>query len=362
MRDFYEVLGLSRDASDGEIKKAYRRLAMQYHPDRNPGDRVAEEKFKEAATAYKVLSDPGQRARYDRFGPDGLRGGGFEGFSGLEDIFSMFGDLFGGGGRRRGPARGADLRLDLTIPFAEAVHGVTREVTVSRAVRCKTCSGSGAKAGTKPESCATCEGRGQVLHSQGFFVIQTTCPKCRGNGNVIRDRCADCNGSGSVEEESRLTVNVPAGVDDGQTLRLSGKGEASSDAHGAPGHLYVVLHVQPDERFVRDGDDVLTEVPISFVKAALGGVVEVPTLEEGCEGTAEVEVAPGTQPGDVIVRRGQGVPRVQGHGRGDHAIRFRVEIPKRLGKRERELLAELAGELGEPVSAGRRGLFSRKRP
>ena len=370
MRDYYEVLGLQRDACDADVKKAYRRLAMEYHPDRNPDNPEAEERFKEASNAYRVLSDANQRAQYDRFGHAGLGGGpaGFQGFTGVDDIFSAFGDLFGDlfgqqrrGGRRRGPARGADLRMDVQITFAEAVHGVEKEVTVARAVACASCEGSGAKSGTSPQSCDTCEGKGQVLHSQGFFVIQTTCPKCRGHGKTIKDLCTKCRGRGTQEESSTLTVNVPAGVDDGQTLRLTNKGEASRDG-GPTGHLYVVLHVEHDERFVREGEDVLTDVHIGFARAALGGAVLVPTLDDRCEGTAEVEVPPGTQPGDHIVRRGQGIQRLQRRGRGDQVVRFIVDIPTKLSKRERELLEELAGEAGEEVDdQERRRIFGRKR-
>ncbi|RMH39801.1 MAG: molecular chaperone DnaJ [Deltaproteobacteria bacterium] len=370
MRDYYEVLGVSRDASPAEIKKAYRRLAMEYHPDRNPGDREAEEKFKEAANAYRVLSDPEQRARYDRFGPDAFTGGsgGFDGFAGVEDIFSAFGDLFGdffGGrrARRRGPQRGADLRVDVQISFAEAVHGADKEIEVERSVPCSTCHGSGAKPGTEPQRCGTCDGKGQVLHSQGFFVIQSTCPRCRGQGSLLTDPCPTCRGRAVERERAKLVVNIPAGVDDGQTLRLAGKGEASPEG-GPPGHLYVVLHVEPDERFVRDGDDVLTDVHISVAKAALGGTVTVPTLDDGCQGTAEVEIEPGTQPGDHIVRRGQGIKRLQGRGRGDHIVRFLVDVPKKLTKRQRELFEQLAVELGDDVTAEEDhgwGIFGRRK-
>ena len=367
MRDFYEVLGVSRESSDGEIKKAFRRLAREYHPDRNSGDAEAEEKFKEIANAYKVLSDPEQRARYDRFGPDGLGGGGgpggFQGFSGADDIFSAFGDLFsdffGGGGRRR-QARGADLRLDLELSFAEAVHGVTREVDVPHREPCETCSGSGAEPGTSPETCATCAGKGQVVHAQGFFMLQTACPSCRGQGTQIKSKCPECRGAGLREVSSSLTVNVPAGVDDGQTLRLAGKGEPSPEG-GPTGHLYVVLHVKPDERFVREDENILTEVPVSYLTAILGGEVEVPTLDDDCEGTTDVEVKAGTQPGDVIVRRGEGIERVGGRGRGDHVIRFKVEIPTRLSSREKELLRELADESGTEVREQKRSIFGRRR-
>lgn len=370
MRDFYEVLNVSRDASEGEIKKAYRRLAMEYHPDRNPDDPEAEEKFKEASNAYKVLSDSEQRSLYDRFGHEGLRGagggrGGFDGFRGVEDIFSAFGDMFGdffggAGGRGRRVARGADLRVDVELDFAEAVWGTTKEVKVTRDIPCGTCDGSGAKAGTSPDRCGTCEGKGQVLHSQGFFMIQTACPACRGRGQTIAEKCKACKGRGVEQETSTLSVNVPAGVDEGQTLRLAGKGEASPSG-GPAGHLYVVLRVRDDERFYREDENILTEVPISYITAALGGKANVPTLDDDCEGVAEVEVKPGTQPDDNVIRRGQGIPRINGRGRGDHIVRFQVLIPTKLSSREKELLRELAEEAGEELSEPKkgRGLFGR---
>lgn len=367
MRDLYEVLGVERGASQADLKKAYRRLAQQYHPDKCGGDKDSEEKFKEAANAYQVLSDDDQRALYDRYGFDGIKrggGGGGPGFSNVEDIFSAFGDLFGDffGGRSSGKRtpRGADLRVDLELTFAEAVWGCTKDVKVTRAIACETCHGSGAAAGSKPEVCRTCQGKGQVVHAQGFFMVQTTCPHCRGQGKMIKDPCEDCRGRGTKADTTTLSVTVPAGVDDGQTLRLAGKGESAPG--GSTGHLYVVLHVQGDERFRRDGDDVLSEVPVSFVKAALGGEVEIYTLEDNCNGTTTIELKPGTQPGDVIVRRGQGIPHVGEHGRGDHAIQFKVEIPKKLSARQEELLRELATDLGEDgVRAEKRGLFGRKK-
>jgi molecular chaperone DnaJ len=366
MRDLYEVLGVERGANASDLKKAYRRLAQQYHPDRNPDDASAEEKFKEASNAYQILSDDEQRAVYDRYGFDGLRRGanghGGGGFTNVEDIFSAFGDLFGDffGGRSSGrrQARGADLRVDLELTFAEAVWGATKDVKVTRDVPCETCNGSGAAPGSKPETCRVCAGKGQVVHSQGFFMVQTTCPQCRGAGKQIKDACTDCRGRGTKPETSTLSVTVPAGVDDGQTLRLAGKG--ASVPNGVSGHLYVVLHVQGDERFRRDGEDVLTEVPVSFVKAALGGEVDVYTLEDNCTGSATIELKPGTQPGEVVMRRGQGIPRVGESGRGDHVVQFKVEIPKKLSQRQEELLRELATELGDNVKE-KRGLFGRKK-
>jgi molecular chaperone DnaJ len=364
MRDLYEVLGVSRDAGTAEIKKAYYRIAKQYHPDHNPNDKESEEKFKEAATAYQVLSDEEQRARYDRFGFEGLRGsgGGGAGFSNVEDIFSAFGDLFGdffgrsaSGGRRQ--ARGADVRVDLELSFAEAVWGVSKDVKIQRDVPCATCQGSGAKAGSRPETCSTCGGKGQVVHAQGFFMVQTTCPRCRGEGRMIKDPCGECNGRRVQAETSTLAVTIPPGVDDGQTLRLAGKGEQAPGG-GNPGHLYVVLHVTGDDRFHREGENVLTEVPISFVKATLGGEVTVPSLDDGCEGTLTLDIKAGSQPGDVVVKRGQGVPRVGDHGRGDHAYQLKIEIPTKLTARQSELMRELASELGEDVRE-KRSLFGR---
>jgi len=367
MRDLYEVLGVDRQASASDLKKAYYRLAKKYHPDHNPGDKDAEEKFKEAASAYQILNDDDQRARYDRYGFEGIRGsggGGGGGFSNVDDIFSAFGDLFGDffGGRssgRRGQPRGADLRLDLDLTFPEAVWGTTKEVKVSRQVGCTTCNASGAKPGSKPETCGACNGKGQVVHAQGFFMVQTTCPQCRGAGKAIKDPCEDCRGRGTQAENSTLSVTVPSGVDDGQTLRLANKGETAPG--GTTGHLYVVLHVQGDERFRREGDDILTEMPVSFIKAALGGELEVYTLDDNCTGMATITLEPGTQPGDVMVRRGQGVPRVGESGRGDQVIQFKVEIPKKLSSKQEELLRELATELGEDVKAAKRGLFGKKR-
>ncbi|MCX5743611.1 MAG: molecular chaperone DnaJ [Proteobacteria bacterium] len=371
MRDLYEVLGVERAASPGDLKKAYYRLAKQYHPDHNPNDKAAEDKFKEASSAYQVLSDEEQRARYDRFGFDGIRGpagggGGGGGFSNVEDVFSAFGDLFGDffGGRssgRRQP-RGADLRVDLELTFAEAVWGVTRDVQVSRDIVCGTCSGSGAAVGSKAETCKTCQGKGQVVHAQGFFMVQTTCPGCRGAGKTIKDPCADCCGRGAKPETSTLSVTVPAGVDDGQTLRLAGKGEAI--ANGQAGHLYVVLHVQGDERFKRDGADVVTEIAIPFHKAALGGEIEIHTLDG--TGTTTLDIKAGIQPGDHVVRRGHGIPRVNESGRGDQLILFRVEIPKKLTSKQEELMRQLADELdphpkGKDGKDEKRGLFGRKK-
>lgn len=365
MRDFYEVLSVSKDASQSDIKKAYRSLAMEHHPDRNPGDAESESKFKEASNAYKVLSDPDQRGRYDQFGHAGLggRGGGFEGFRGTEDIFSAFGDLFGdffGGGRGRGPRRGADLQVELKLSFAEAVTGCSKEVEISRRIACEDCSGSGALKGTSATACGQCKGSGQVVHSQGFFMIQTTCPACRGAGKIIAEKCTSCAGAGTESALSTITVSVPAGVDRGQTLRLAGKGEAAAGG-GPSGHLYVILDIQDDARFVREGPNVLADVKISYLQACLGGEIEVPTLEDACEGTDMLEIKAGTQPGEAVVKRGKGIVVVGGRGHGDLVYQFTVEIPSKLSSKERDALKSIAEEQGIAVGDGKRGLFSRKK-
>jgi molecular chaperone DnaJ len=367
-RDYYEILGVTRTADATEIKKAYRRLAMEHHPDRNPDDKMAEERFKEAAEAYEVLSDDDKRAHYDRFGHEGLRQSGFEGFRGVDDIFSHFGDLFGdlfggfaGGGRGgRQRNRGADLRVDLTLTFAEAVTGASKDVNVTRHIPCEACAGSGAKAGTSPERCATCGGRGQVLHQQGFFMIGTTCPSCRGEGTFIRTKCGECRGAGVKESSESLSVNVPAGIDDSQRLRLAGRGEAAPRG-GSPGNLYVDIHVLEDTRFRRDGADVYTAVTVPFTTLALGGEVTVPTLDDGATGSTEIEIEAGTQPGTVIVRRNAGMPRLDGYGRGNHILELQVAVPKSLTEKQRGLLKELAGELGQSVHEERKSFFGRRK-
>lgn len=350
-RDLYEVLGVPRAATPADLKKAYRRLAQLYHPDKCPGDKTAEEKFKEAANAYQVLSDTDKRAAYDRHGFDGIRrggaapgdgpGAGFSGgFNNVDDIFSAFGDLFGDffGRNSRRPTRGADLRLDLRLTFREAVWGVRKDVEVTRAAGCAACRATGVRGAAQPEPCRACQGKGQVTHAQGFFMVQTTCPHCQGAGKTIKDPCPDCRGRGTRTEKSTLSLTVPAGVDDGQTLRVSGRGE--SVPGGASGDLHVVLHVQEDERFTRDGSDVTSEVTISFAQAALGGEVEVDTLDDDCTGTAILELRPGTQPGDELHRRGQGIPSVGGGERGDHVVRFIVEVPRKLSPKQEDLLRE----------------------
>jgi molecular chaperone DnaJ len=364
-RDYYEVLEVGRDASGADIKRAYRKMAMQYHPDRNPGDPAAEERFKECAEAFEVLSDEQKRRLYDQFGHEGPRGAGFQGFSGTDEIFAHFGDLFGdlfgnlgfggAGGRRRGGAqRGADLKMEFEIPFLEAVEGSEREINVPRRVECETCSGSGAQPGTSPTKCRECQGHGQVVHSQGFFRVQTTCPRCRGRGEIIESPCKSCSGSGSVQRESKLSVKIPAGVDDGQTLRIPNAGQAGAGG-GPPGNLYVVLRVEADPRFERHEYDILSEVEISMFQAALGTKVVIPTLE----GETEIDVDPGTQPGTIVTRRGQGIPvlETRGRTRGDHHVRVNVSVPKKLSSEQEDKLRTLAEELGQTVAPKKKGLI-----
>ncbi len=362
-RDYYEVLGVSRESEAGQIKRAYRKAAMKYHPDRNPGDGEAEERFKEAAEAFEVLSDPEKRQLYDRYGHEGPSRAGFSGFSGSEEIFSHFGDLFGDlfgnlgfGGQRSGPGRGADIKVQLEISYEDVVHGANRDVVVPRREPCTTCGGSGARPGTAPESCRHCGGRGQVIHRQGFFTLQTTCPVCRGEGVMITDPCHDCGGTGAVQRETTLTVNVPPGVDDGQTLRIQGRGQAGPRG-GHPGNLYVVLRLKPDGRFVRDEYDIHSKAEISMFQAALGCEVEVDTLE----GVDTIEIKPSTQAGEVIIRRGQGIPVLGERGRGDHHVHVEVAIPEDLTVEEADLLRQMAEARGEHVTPPPSGLFSRLR-
>ncbi len=340
-RDYYEVLGVSKSASADEIKKAYRRLAMKYHPDRNKDDAGSESKFKEAKEAYEVLRDSDKRAAYDRFGHDGLRGagmGGPGGFSaeGFSDIFGdVFGDIFGGGGRRGGPQvfRGADLGYELRLDLERAVRGDTVTIDVPSQVACEVCDGSGARKGTKPTQCSTCSGAGQVRMQQGFFSIQQTCPACKGAGTMISDPCENCHGRGRVRKTRTLSVKVPAGVDDGDRIRLSGEGEAGRNG-GPPGDLYVEIRVNPHKIFVREGADLSCEVPISFSTAALGGEVELPTLD----GNVSLKVPGGTQSGKVFRLRGKGVTTVRDPRKGDLFARVAVETPVNLTNEQKELL------------------------
>ena len=346
-RDLYEVLGVPPDAGEADIKKAYRRLAMKYHPDRNPGDAQAEEQFKDVQAAYEALSDPQRRAAYDRYGHAGLEGGpgGPGGMGGgFADIFGdVFSDIFGGG--RSGPPRGSDLRYVVEISLEEAAAGTEVTVRIPVRVACEPCAGSGAKPGTRPVGCQTCGGRGQVRVSQGFFSLQQTCPACRGSGQVIRDPCPSCRGSGRMEEEKKLAVRLPPGVDTGDRIRLTGEGEAGPRG-GQPGDLYVEVRVREHHLFERQGADLHTEVPISIVTAALGGDVEVPSLN----GRLKIQVHPGTQSGKQMRMRGKGMPALRGHGHGDLICRVVVETPVNLDDHQQELLRQFGRTMGEAHS------------
>ncbi|MGE6793521.1 molecular chaperone DnaJ [Pseudomonas guineae] len=343
-RDFYEVLGVERGVSEAELKKAYRRLAMKHHPDRNPDDKASEEKFKEANEAYEVLSDAAKRSAYDQYGHAGvdpqMGGGGGPGGANFSDIFGdVFSDFFGGaggrGGGRGGAQRGSDLRYTLELDLEEAVRGTTVTIRVPTLVNCKPCDGSGAKKGTTPVTCTTCGGIGQVRMQQGFFSVQQTCPRCHGQGKMITDPCGSCHGHGRVEEHKTLSVKVPAGVDTGDRIRLTGEGEAG--AMGGPaGDLYVVVNVREHAIFQRDGKHLYCEVPISFADAALGGELEVPTLD----GRVKLKIPEGTQTGKMFRLRGKGVAPVRGGGAGDLMCKVAVETPVKLDKRQRELLDE----------------------
>lgn len=351
-RDYYEVLGVERSSDPETIKKAYRKLAVKYHPDKNPGDKTAEEKFKEIGEAYEVLSDPQQRAAYDQYGHAAFdpRSRGFGRGGGFHDPFEIFREVFGGGtgsifddlfsGGRRDPSepqRGDDLRYDMEITLEEAAHGCEKEITVSKHDRCDVCNGSGAEAGSRTKTCSTCGGRGQVITARGIFSIAQTCPHCQGAGRIVEKPCKTCNGSGRRQRSSKIKLRIPAGVDTGSRLRSAGNGEAGLRG-GPQGDLYVVIHVRPHEIFQRDGDDLLCEVPVNFVQATLGADIEVPTLN----GNALIKVPAGTQPGTVFRLKGRGIKNVQGYGFGDLHVRINVEVPTRLNAAQKAKLQEFA--------------------
>ena len=354
-RDLYEILGVNRDASEDELKKAYRKLAMKYHPDRNPDNKEAEEKFKEAKEAYEILTDANKRAAYDRYGHAGVDpsmgggGGGGQGFDGFADAFGdIFGDIFGGGGGggggrgRSNVYRGADLRYNLEITLEEAARGAEKTIRIPALEECDSCHGSGAKPGTQPKTCPTCGGAGQVRIQQGFFSIQQTCPKCHGSGRVIPEPCTSCGGAGRVKRQKTLEVKIPAGIDDGMRLRHSGHGEPGVNG-GPSGDLYVEIHIKQHPVFQRDGDDLHCEMPISFSTAALGGEIEIPTLD----GAANIRIPAETQSAKVFRLRGKGIRNVRSHAPGDLMVHVVVETPVKLTDRQKELLREF-----EEIAAG----------
>ena len=366
-RDYYEVLNIAKNAGADEIKKAYRKQALKFHPDHNPGNKEAEDKFKEASEAYGVLSDNEKRQLYDRFGHSGLQGSGFSGFSGLDDILGNFGDIFsdmfggdifGGGfnsGRRsNAPSRGSDLRYNLVIPFEEAAFGCKKEIKLEHYETCLECRGSGAEKDSGLETCPSCKGRGQVVHSQGTFMITTTCPQCRGKGSFIKQKCKRCEGSGKEVTKRSVTAKIPAGVDSGMRLRLGGQGESGENG-GPSGDLYVFIEVEEHEVFKRDGADIYLEIPVSFIQATLGCKLEIDTLEN----KKTIEIEPGTQPGEVITLKGAGIANVNGYGRGNQYIQIKVTIPKKLTQKEDNLLREFAKVSGLDISPKKKGFFQK---
>ena len=353
--DYYELLGVGRSATPEEIKGAYRRMAIKYHPDKNPGDKTAEAKFKAINEAYEVLSDAQKRAAYDRFGHAGVSGnaapggnpfGNFAGFGeGDIDLGDILGNIFGGQagfGRRGESGRGQDIAVEVEVSLKEAYDGDKRPIRLTRAERCDTCSGSGAKPGTSPVTCKTCGGTGQVRRQSGFFMMATTCSTCRGQGKVVQSPCGTCRGVGTVEKTSTITVRIPAGVREGTSLRISGAGQAGPRG-AAPGDLFVVVHLAKDSRFTREGDDLYTEEHISIPQAAMGCEIEVPTMEE----PVTMKVPPGTQSGALFRLRDRGMPRLGGRGHGEQFVKILVDVPKELNAKQRDLLKEFAKTLGE---------------
>ena len=360
--DYYEVLGISGTASSDEIKKVYRKLAMKFHPDRNPGDKEAEEKFKQATEAYEVLSDSKKRQIYDTYGFEGLKSRGYQGPD-FEDVFSSFGDIFGdifGFGRgetqrsKQGPIRGSDLRYDLSITFMEAVHGISKDIEIERPDTCWTCEGTGLRPGYKAETCSACHGRGQVVRAQGFFRMSTTCPECRGEGEIIKDPCADCNGVGLVKSKKKVALKIPAGVDTGAKMRLHGTGEGGRKG-GPAGDLYVIIHVAPHEFFLREGDLIYCQYPLNFDQAALGCSLEVPTIH----GEKNIKIPKGTQTGQRFTLKNEGVQHLRGNVRGDMIVEVTVVTPKKLTKKQKELLREFGELERQKVKGNEEGLLKK---
>ncbi|MFO7962902.1 MAG: molecular chaperone DnaJ [Desulfobacterales bacterium] len=359
-RCYYDILGLSRQSSDAELKSAYRKLALKYHPDRNPGDRDAEDKFKEAAEAYEVLRDPRKRQIYDQYGHQGLEGNGFSGFGGFEDIFSSFGDIFedffGFGGRQRSRRsrvqRGNDLRYDLEMSFMDAAFGSETEIELEKPETCTVCGGNGCEPGTGPETCSQCGGRGQVTRTQGFFSVSTTCPACGGLGQTIPHPCGECRGRGQILANKKVMLKIPAGVDNGSRLRLTGEGEAGAYG-GPPGDLYVFIRVKPHDFFMRKDTDVICTIPVSFVQATLGDKITVPTLTD----EKELVIPKGTQPGTLLRFRGEGIPSLRTRQRGDQIIQIDIKTPTNLNKKQEALLKEFAKIEDGKISSKLKGIL-----
>lgn len=362
-KDYYEILGVPRNATQEEIKRAYRRLALKYHPDRNPGDKEAEEKFKEAAEAYSVLGDPQKRATYDRYGHEGLRGEGFTGFTGFESsLFEEFADILGSffgfsdffaprEKRRRAPQRGRDLVMEVDITLEEAANGVEKEIKINRPEICPTCHGQGLEPGTRPSLCPICQGRGQVRNQHGFVIITRTCSHCGGAGEIITTPCRDCQGTGKIKQKKVLKVRIPAGIEDGARLRIEGEGEPG-EREGLAGDLYIIVNIKPHDFFTREGNNLICEIPISITQAALGASIEIPTLDGGSE---ILKIPAGTQTGQFFKIKGRGIRDVRGHGRGDLIVKVVVKTPVNLTKEQKALLKELARQWGEdPDSVDRR--------
>ncbi|HBH12501.1 MAG: Chaperone protein DnaJ [Clostridiales bacterium 38_11] len=367
-RDYYEILGINRDADDSEIKKAFRKQAKNYHPDLNPGDEESEKKFKEVNEAYEILSDPAKREKYDRFGHSAFEnngtgfGGGFSGAAGFDDIFGdIFGDFFGGGAtrqRRAGPKKGSDLKIRLNISFEDAAFGTTKEVKVSRMETCTHCHGEGAEPGTGKETCGTCNGSGQVRSVQstpfGQFSNVRTCPTCGGTGQIIKTPCKVCGGSGKEKKTRNIKIHIPAGVDSDSIIPLRGEGN-HGDKDAPPGDLYVYLNIKPHKYFRREGYDVWYEMPVSFSAAALGNTVEVPTLE----GKVKYTIPEGSQTGTVFRLKNKGIPHLRGGGKGDQYVRINIEIPKKLTDKQKALLMQLANEFGEKIEPQKKGFIDK---
>ncbi len=366
--DYYDVLNVKRDATQVELKRSYRKMAVKYHPDKNPGDKVAEEKFKAAAEAYEVLSDPQKRQRYDQFGHEGLKGVESRGFGNFEDIFDAFGDIFGGGGgggifeeffgggsRSKATRRGASLRCDIVLDFVEVATGAEKTIELTKRSFCEECRGTGARKGTSPVSCPYCNGKGEIHQRQGFFTLRTTCPKCKGSGRIIETPCHKCHGKGLYPKKSKIKVSVPAGIEDGTRLRISGQGESGENgAH--PGDLYCDIHIRPHTIFKRQDNDIICEFPITFTQAALGCNIDAPTVSGKC---INVKIPAGTQSGDTLSVRGEGFPNVRGFGKGSLLIHVIVETPTKLTPRQEQLLREFSELEHKNVTPKRKSFFKK---